>query len=73
MHILTLSQLIEDTFKRTVKFNPDGTVGHRLDRDVFKVISIAVAADILDRYSLSNVVLCEKRTGGEEGNVVEIT
>ena len=49
MHLLELTKIVEDTFARTVKFNLDGTVGHNLDKDVFRVIAIAVAADILDR------------------------
>jgi hypothetical protein len=54
MHILELTETIKKTMDRTVKFNPDGTLGHTLDKDVFNVIAIAIASDILDTYIVKN-------------------
>jgi hypothetical protein len=53
MHLLELTKIVDDTFQRTIKFNSNGSVGHNLDRDVFRVIAIAVAADILDRHTVT--------------------
>jgi uncharacterized protein (DUF4415 family) len=53
MDIVTLATHIDQTFDRTVKFLEDGKVGHTLDRDVFRVIAIAIAADLLDRYKVT--------------------
>ena len=52
MDLITFAKDIETTFWRTVKFREDGKVGHTLDRDVFRVIAVAVAADILDKYKV---------------------
>jgi len=49
MHILELCKVIDNSFLRTVKFNSDGKLGHTLDKDVFRVISIAIASDILEK------------------------
>ena len=50
MNLDSLTETVNKTIERTVKFNPDGSLGHTLDRDVFRVIAIAIAADILDEY-----------------------
>ena len=50
MNLDSLAETVNKTIERTVKFNPDGSLGHTLDRDVFRVIAIAIAADILDEY-----------------------
>ena len=52
MHLLDLAQTINETFRRTIKFNPDGTFGHNVDRNVMNVISIAVASDMLETYDM---------------------
>ncbi len=52
MDLVTFARDIETTFWRTVKFREDGKVGHTLDRDVFRVIAVAVAADILEKYKV---------------------
>jgi hypothetical protein len=52
MDLVTFARDIETTFWRTVKFKEDGKVSHTLDRDVFRVIAVAVAADILDKYKV---------------------
>ena len=54
MHILELTKTIKKTVDRTVKFNSDDTLGHTLDKDVFNVIAIAIASDILDTYIVKN-------------------
>jgi|APGre2960657373_1045057.scaffolds.fasta_scaffold768353_1 hypothetical protein len=51
LNLNSLTDTINYTFERTVKFNPDGSLGHTLDRDVFRVIAIAIASDILDRHN----------------------
>lgn len=52
MHLLDLAKNINDTFRRTIKFNSDGSFAHKVDRDVMHVISIAVASDLLEMYDL---------------------
>ena len=54
MHVLTLSELIVQTFDRTLKFREDGTLAHKVDRAVIKVIAIAIASDILDTYRVTS-------------------
>ena len=53
MHLSELTEIVEETFARTIKFNSDGSVAHNLDKDVFRCIAIAVSADILDRNTVT--------------------
>jgi hypothetical protein len=50
MHILELTKTINEAISRSVKFRSDGSLAHTLDRDVFNVIAIAIASDVLDTY-----------------------
>jgi predicted Fe-S protein YdhL (DUF1289 family) len=53
MHVLDLTADINKTFRRTLKLNPDGTLAHRVDKDVLHVVAIAIASDLLDTYNIS--------------------
>lgn len=50
MHILELTKTIDSAISRAVKFRESGSLAHTLDQDVFRVISIAIATEILDTY-----------------------
>lgn len=50
MHILELTKTIDSAINRAVKFRESGSLAHTLDKDVFRVISIAIATEILDTY-----------------------
>jgi putative lipase involved disintegration of autophagic bodies len=50
MTLNNLTETINKTYLRTIKFNDDGSLGHTLDRSVLKVVAIAIASDILDEY-----------------------
>lgn len=50
MHILELTKTITKAINRSVKFRKDGSLAHTLDKDVFDVVAIAIASDILNTY-----------------------
>lgn len=52
MHILDLANSINETFKRTLKLNQDGTLAHKIDKNVLNVIAIAIAYDMLEDYDI---------------------